>query len=76
MASQVLDIYVEDVNDLPPRFDPAIYELNVTENLPALTFVGQVIAVDGDSGKLIYLLGVGGVYIGRGGVYIGRGLSI
>ena len=54
VAYQVLDIVVEDVNDLPPQFDPSVYEMNVTEHLPPATFVGQVTATDGDSG-MVYI---------------------
>ena len=52
VAYQILYISVEDVNDLPPEFNPAVYEMNVTENLAADTFVGQVTATDGDTGKV------------------------
>ncbi|XP_071787614.1 protein dachsous-like [Asterias amurensis] len=47
---QILEIRVEDVNDLPPHFDPSSYVMNVFENLDRATFVGTVVAEDGDTG--------------------------
>ncbi|XP_038055209.1 protein dachsous-like [Patiria miniata] len=47
---QTLEIRVEDVNDLPPHFDPSSYVMNVFENLDRATYVGTVVAEDGDTG--------------------------
>ncbi|XP_071500853.1 protein dachsous-like [Diadema antillarum] len=49
-ASQTLTVIVSDVNDLPPRFEQSTYIMNVTENQIAGTYVGQVVATDGDDG--------------------------
>ena len=48
---QILEIRVEDVNDLPPHFDPSSYVMNVFENLDRATYVGTVVATDGDTGR-------------------------
>ncbi|XP_067654381.1 protocadherin Fat 4-like [Haliotis asinina] len=37
-ATQDITFTVEDINDLPPTFNPSLYEIQVTENTPVATF--------------------------------------
>jgi hypothetical protein len=52
------EIVVEiiNINDNDPVFDKAIYNMNVMENSPKGTFIGQIHAVDNDDGKLMFVL--------------------
>ena len=50
-TTQTLTIMVIDVNDQPPRFEQSIYVMNVSESQGAGTYVGMVVAIDGDSGR-------------------------
>ncbi|XP_071949334.1 protein dachsous-like [Antedon mediterranea] len=50
-STQNLTVYVEDVNDMPPHFEPTSYSMNVSENMSPGTVIGQVTATDGDTGE-------------------------
>ncbi|GIY81483.1 protein dachsous [Caerostris extrusa] len=47
-SHQILHVYVEDVNDNPPRFKQRLYQANVSEAAPKGTFVLKVDALDID----------------------------
>ncbi|XP_077579230.1 protocadherin-16-like [Stigmatopora nigra] len=56
-ASQLLRIYVVDVNDEAPRFQESVYRAQIAENRPAGTSVLTVSAFDldqGSNGKVTY----------------------
>lgn len=53
---QEVEIYVEDVNDHPPVFQELLYVFNVTEEQDPGLEVGQVVAIDRDSGQNISFL--------------------
>ncbi|XP_033119933.1 protocadherin-23-like isoform X2 [Anneissia japonica] len=50
-STQNLTVFVEDVNDMPPHFEPTSYIMNVSENMLPGTVIGQVYATDGDTGE-------------------------
>lgn len=63
VSFQVIEVYVEDVNDHPPVFQEVNYVFNVTEEQSQGLFVGQVVAFDRDSGEeLIHHLPVFSLY--------------
>ncbi|KAK0064629.1 protocadherin-1 [Biomphalaria pfeifferi] len=57
-----IQVFVEDVNDNPPVFTSAFYQMAVKENQRPLEFVGKVFATDADEGvnaQLRYYLETG-----------------
>jgi Cadherin domain len=46
-------VEVININDNDPVFDAAIYSMDVLENAPKGTFIGQIHAKDNDDGKII-----------------------
>ncbi|XP_071099221.1 protocadherin-16-like [Haliotis cracherodii] len=50
-ATQDFTITVEDINDLPPVFNPSVYEIEVTENTVADFNLLELTCTDGDAGN-------------------------
>ena len=50
-AYQILNIFVEDVNDHKPSFETSLYYGSVQEGKPVGTDVARVNATDSDKGK-------------------------
>ena len=50
-SSQLVEIFVEDVNDNPPKFTKVVYKAEILESSPPGTFVTRVTASDNDSGS-------------------------
>lgn len=50
VATATVFITVLDFNDIRPMFNSSSYQFSLTENSPAGTLVGMVLAYDGDSG--------------------------
>ncbi|XP_071099219.1 protocadherin gamma-A4-like [Haliotis cracherodii] len=50
-ATQDFTITVEDINDLPPVFNPSLYEIEVTENTVVDTSLADLTCSDGDTGN-------------------------
>ncbi|KAK7075982.1 calcium ion binding [Halocaridina rubra] len=61
-AMQVIEVYIEDVNDNPPKFSQPVYHANVSEGAPPGTSVIRVTASDRDHGtnsNLTYIIPAG-----------------
>lgn len=61
-ATQVIEVFVEDVNDNPPKFSQELYRANVSEGAPPGTSVIRVTASDRDYGtnsNLTYIIPAG-----------------
>uniref|UniRef100_A0A0P4WGF4 Cadherin domain-containing protein n=1 Tax=Scylla olivacea TaxID=85551 RepID=A0A0P4WGF4_SCYOL len=61
-SAQLIEVFVEDVNDNPPKFSQAIYKANVSEGAPPGTSVARVTASDRDYGtnsNLTYIIPAG-----------------
>lgn len=48
-ASTTVTIYVDDINDNPPRFEREIYDVTISEATPRGTPVVTILATDADS---------------------------
>lgn len=49
-SSAIIYIYVLNSNTIPPIFTNLPYSFNITEKSPVGTYVGSVVAIDGDAG--------------------------
>lgn len=61
-AAQVIEVFIEDVNDNPPKFSQPVYRANVSEGAPPGTPVIRVTASDRDYGSnsnLTYIIPAG-----------------
>ncbi|XP_069943885.1 protein dachsous-like [Cherax quadricarinatus] len=61
-ATQVIEVFIEDVNDNPPKFSQEMYRANVSEGAPPGTSVIRVTAADRDYGtnsNLTYIIPAG-----------------
>ncbi|ROT61843.1 hypothetical protein C7M84_020350 [Penaeus vannamei] len=61
-AMQVIEVFIEDVNDNPPKFSQPVYKANVSEGAPPGTSVIRVTATDRDYGtnsNLTYIIPAG-----------------
>ncbi|XP_076056754.1 dachsous cadherin-related 1 [Oratosquilla oratoria] len=61
-ATQLIEIFIEDVNDNPPQFSIPVYHANVSEGSVPGTFVTRVTATDSDHGtnsNLTYIIPAG-----------------
>ncbi|XP_067654380.1 cadherin-23-like [Haliotis asinina] len=50
-ATQAFSITVEDINDLPPTFNPSLYTVEITENTAGDTLMADLTCSDGDTGN-------------------------
>ena len=50
-VESTLTLNIVDVNDNPPKFDKAIYNISVVENVPPMTELLRVTVTDADSGS-------------------------